>query len=121
MLYVLFTIISLLSPEANTVLKDSVDTFIAEMLESTSVDRQIAKIRKEWAEPSIPTLSLVREGFHVTTNQHGFYFQRNDETVTITYRVVDHLYPEVTLSYERFDVLLEGIVSVYRKKKWQQA
>ncbi len=100
-------------------LRNSVDTFIAEMMECSTLDRQIANICKEWKEPSMPSLPLVRQGFHYTTNQHGLFFNRNDETVTITYRVVDHLYPEVILSNEHFEVLLEGILSVYRTKKWQ--
>lgn len=97
---------------------DSVDTFIHEMMESVDTERYIQQILNEMAEPSIPDLQKVLKGYDCMTKLHGVKLNRDEREATIQYCVVSDAYPAVTLSYERMEVLLEGLLCCRRKRKW---
>ena len=46
------------------------------------------------------------------------YYDYDKGEVTISYRVVDDMYPSRLMSFENFRVILEGLLVCRRNKKW---
>ena len=49
----------------------------------------------------------------------GIFYNYDTSEVTISYKVVPDMYAPYTLSFDHFEVVLEGLLTSRRNKKWQ--
>ncbi len=98
---------------------NSLESFVEEMLRiEMPKEILISSLLKQVEEQPMPSMEKPAAPFDYATNLHGLTFDYAEEKVTIAYKVVDNLYPPVTVSFIAFEVLLEGLALCRRKKKW---
>ncbi|MCF0155444.1 MAG: hypothetical protein HUJ84_07030 [Veillonella sp.] len=98
---------------------DSLDSFIEELLNDESrreglINDMISHLKDQ----PIPSMEQLQTGFTDSTPLHGIYYNYDEHTVKISYRVVDDMYPDRIMSFENFRVVLEGLLVCRRNRKW---
>ena len=86
------------------------DSFTEEMLQSelpkrVTLERLIHGLEVE--KP--PKFSIPAPKYTFETNLHGFRYDYQHQTVTISYKVAHGLHDDMTVSFTTFRVLLEGL------------
>ena len=95
------------------------DSFTEEMLQSelpkrVTLERLIHGLEVE--KP--PKFSIPAPKYTFETNLHGFRYDYQHQTVTISYKVAHGLHDDMTVSFTTFRVLLEGLGVCIRMQKW---
>lgn len=98
---------------------DALDSFIEEVL-NDDVRREglLSDMLAHLESQPLPSEEQLRTGFTDSTQRHGVYYDYDKQEVTIAYRVVDNMYPDRTMSFANFRVILEGLIVCRRNKKW---
>lgn len=98
---------------------DSLHSFIEEMLkEEIPKEPVLEALLKLLDEQPMPSLESARCEFDYKTKLHGIIIDYQKKEVSLNYLVVESLVPTYTLSFEAFEVILEGLLSCRRKRKW---
>lgn len=66
----------------------------------------------------IPTLEQAQTGYTTMSNLHGIYYDYDNHSVTISYKVVPDLYEDYTMNFLHFAVVIEGLISCRRRQRW---
>ena len=98
---------------------DALDSFMQEIL-NDDVRREglLHDMIDHLQNQPLPSAEQLTKGFTDTTQRHGVYYDYDKGEVTISYRVVDDMYPSRLMSFENFRVVLEGLLVCRRNKKW---
>lgn len=95
------------------------DNFTEEILQSelpktVLLDKMIRGLDTE--KP--PRFEVPAKKLTFESNLHGFLYDYQAKTVTVSYRVTQNMYPDMTVSFRTFRVLLEGLAVCIRMQKW---
>ena len=86
------------------------DNFTEEMLQSgLPKDVLITKLLHGLDEEKPPRFE---------SNLHGFIYDYQKSTVTLSYKPAEGVYSDMTVSFQTFRVLLEGLSVCIRMQKW---
>ena len=85
------------------------DSFTEEMLQSELPKRVILERLTHGLEVEKPPQFA---------NLHGFRYDYQNQTVTISYKVAHGLHDDMTVSFMTFRVILEGLGVCIRMQKW---
>lgn len=98
---------------------DSLHSFIDEMLtEQISKESFLTDLLNRLETQPIPTMEEARTGFATKSSLHGISYDYDKQRVTLSYLVVPNMYEPYTLSFSQFAVVVEGLLSCRRKKRW---
>jgi len=95
------------------------DNFVEEMLKqevpkAALIDRMLRGLRKE----RMPQFNVPPSKYTFESNLHGLMYDYQNGCVTISYKVANSVYPDLTISFNTFRVILEGLAVCIRKQKW---
>lgn len=95
------------------------DNFVEEMLQQEIpkmplLERMLRGLTKE----RIPKFSVPPSKYTFESNLHGLSYDYQNKKVSIYYKVAESLYPEFTVSFDTFRVILEGLAVCIRQQKW---
>lgn len=95
------------------------DSFVDEMLQSevpktVFVERLIHGLTVE--KP--PQFKVPAPTYTFESNLHGFIYDYTEQNVRIVYKVTHSVYPDMTVSFATFRVVLEGLAVCIRMQKW---
>jgi hypothetical protein len=95
------------------------DNFVEEMLQQAVpkqalIERWIHGLDNE--KP--PQFSVPVKKYTFESNLHGFIYDYQRNTVTISYKVANSIYQDMTVSFATFRALLEGLAVCIRQQKW---
>lgn len=66
----------------------------------------------------LPSLEKAKAGFDKSSNLHTLTFDYEKKEVHIGYKVVPELYEPKIVSFQIFEVIIEGLLVCRRKSKW---
>lgn len=65
-----------------------------------------------------PQFKVPAQKYTFKTGQHGIVYNYSEQSVVISYLVADSIYSDVTVSFDTFRVILEGLAVCIRQQKW---
>ena len=65
-----------------------------------------------------PQFEVPAKKYTFESNLHGFSYDYQHSTVTISYKVADGAYSDITVSFRTFRAYLEGLAVCVRMQKW---
>lgn len=95
------------------------DNFVDEMLQA-EVPKQVLIDKLIWGldNEKPPQFKVPVPEYTFESNLHGFIYDYQQKQVTITYKVTHSIYQDMTVSFQTFRVLLEGLSVYIRMQKW---
>lgn len=95
------------------------DSFTEEMLQSELPKRVILERLTHGLEvEKPPQFAIPAPKYTFETNLHGFRYDYQHQTVTISYKVAHGLHDDMTVSFMTFRIILEGLGVCIRMQKW---
>ncbi len=95
------------------------DNFVDEMMQQTMPKMAlIEQMLRSLENEKLPQLKIRAQHYTFQTGLHGLRYNYQDKTVTLSYIVADSVYPDVTVSFQTFKVVLEGLGNCIRQQKW---
>jgi hypothetical protein len=95
------------------------DSFVDEMLQSEVSKRVlIEKLTRGLENVKPPKFTIPPAKYTFESNLHGFIYDYQQKRVTIAYKVTHSIYPDMTVSFQTFRVILEGLAVCIRMQKW---
>ena len=97
----------------------ALDTFVREWMQAGKPDMNLIKqMLTALKEPAPPGWEQAAGAPLFSTSFHGIDYDYEKEEVHISYRAVEGLYEETTVSFAVFYILLEGLSVVLRRHHW---
>ena len=95
------------------------DNFVEEMLQPEVPKRVlIERMLRGLAVEKPPRFVIPALRCTFESNLHGLVYDDQKKEVTISYKVADAAYEDMTVSFLTFKALLEGIAVCIRMQKW---
>lgn len=95
------------------------DNFVEEMLQPEVPKRVlIERMLRGLTVEKPPRFVIPAPRFTFESNLHGLVYDYQKKEVTISYKVADAAYEDMTVSFLTFKALLEGIAVCIRMQKW---
>ena len=95
------------------------DNFTEEMLQSgLPKDVLITKLLHGLDEEKPPRFEVPVKKYTYESNLHGFIYDYQKSTVTLSYKPAEGVYSDMTVSFQTFRVLLEWLSVCIRMQKW---
>ena len=97
----------------------TLDSFTNEMLQpEITKERLIHQMLCGLDTVRKPEFQVPAPAHTYESNLHGVDYDYEKKRVTIYYTVINNMYEPVSVSFETFRIILEGLALCIRQKKW---
>lgn len=97
----------------------TLDSFINEMLQpEIAKERLIQQMLRGLDIVRKPEFQVPAPAHTYESNLHGVDYDYEKKMATIYYTVIDSMYEPVSVSFDTFQIVLEGLALCIRQKKW---